>query len=87
MVKEIAEHGQFALEASTLAVDPLLPSSNVAMLYGRAAGVNMLELDALRSGPSSNSIECGYLFVYTEAEHFAQGALLVLAHIRTTVSV
>jgi hypothetical protein len=82
MVNEIAERGQLALQASTLAVDMSSPSSRATVLYGRAAGVEVL------AAPSSSprvAVQCGYSFSHAEAEHLAQGALAVLEHIRATV--
>jgi hypothetical protein len=82
MVKEIAERGQLALEESTLTVDASLPSSRVARLYASAAGVQV------KGGASSRvrASDCGYTFSHGAAETLAQGALVALEHIRTTVS-
>ncbi len=85
MVKEIAEGGQKEIEASTFVIDSSLPWCASAALYARASGVNVSEAPvAERDDGHVNDF--GYGFSYAAPRHFAEGAFLVLTHIRLSVS-
>ncbi len=84
MVKEIAEVGQKAIEASTLAIDLRHPWCAYAVQYGRAAGANVIDTDMGEIGELKED-NIGYKFVHDEPRAVAQGALFVLEHIRAAV--